>query len=115
MTEQTQQKRTGMGRVAFKARLQDIQKDVDAGYPLTIIYEKHKDGLGITYSQFARYAQRYIQREQVVVQDKPVKEVEDTVPMSKAHQTMSAQERRAAFASNAFFKPDPIPDKSKLI
>lgn len=50
----------GLGRVAFKTYLMDIQQEIEAGYPLTHIYEKRKDKLGITYSQFAKYVGKYI-------------------------------------------------------
>ena len=50
----------GLGRVAFKTYLMDIQQEIEAGYPLTHIYDKRKDKLGITYSQFAKYVGKYI-------------------------------------------------------
>ena len=51
----------GAGRVAFLARLDNIREMVQAGYPVISIYEQYGDGMGISYSQFARYVARYAQ------------------------------------------------------
>jgi hypothetical protein len=51
----------GAGRVAFLARLDSIRKMVEAGYPVISIYEQYGEGIGISYSQFARYVVRYVQ------------------------------------------------------
>ncbi|GGG51105.1 hypothetical protein GCM10008026_35420 [Chelatococcus composti] len=34
---------------------------VEEGYPVVLIYEQHGEGMGISYSQFARYVARYVQ------------------------------------------------------
>ena len=52
----------GIGRVAFLAHRAAIQQAVDEGWPLTAIYEKYKSELSITYSQFARYVARFIDK-----------------------------------------------------
>jgi Family of unknown function (DUF5338) len=60
MQDQTPGRGYGLGRVAFKSFSQEIRIDVEAGYPLTTIFAKYEDRLGITYSQFRRHVQRYI-------------------------------------------------------
>jgi hypothetical protein len=52
----------GAGRVAFLARLEDIKKRNAEGYPLFAIYQEYEKQLNISYSQFARYASRYMKR-----------------------------------------------------
>jgi hypothetical protein len=47
---QTSKGQYGRGRIAFKAHYVEIQQEIAAGYPLTHIYDKRKDKLGITYS-----------------------------------------------------------------
>jgi Family of unknown function (DUF5338) len=76
----------GLGRVAFKAHLADIQREMDAGYTMALIYEKRKASLGISYSQFARHVQRYIR---------------DVVP------------KRAPVIEEEFKKTEPIPALKK--
>lgn len=58
--DQTTKGKYGLGRVAFKAYFVEIHQEIEAGYTLTHIYDKRKDKLGITYSQFARYVGKYI-------------------------------------------------------
>ncbi len=58
--DQSSKGQYGLGRVAFKTYLVDIKQEIEAGYPLTHIYDKRKDKLGITYSQFAKYVGKYI-------------------------------------------------------
>ncbi|AWK88599.1 hypothetical protein [Azospirillum thermophilum] len=50
----------GAGRIAFLTILETVHKDVNQGYPLTVIYQRHAAKLGVSYSSFARYVQRYI-------------------------------------------------------
>lgn len=58
--EQSSKGLYGYGRVAFKTYLVDIHQEIESGYPLTHIYNKRKETLGITYSQFAKYVGKYI-------------------------------------------------------
>lgn len=62
MKKQTKNSFKGAGRVAFLAqpRKDRIQKMVDEGYPLTVIYEKYKDELNISYEQFTRHARKHL-------------------------------------------------------
>ncbi len=61
MTSETPSKKhRGAGRVPFLAHLQSIRSMVEAGWPLSAVYEKHQDVLEISYIQFTRYVGRYI-------------------------------------------------------
>lgn len=52
----------GIGRVTFIAHLAEITAELDAGRSLKAIYEQRRGRLGISYSQFARYVDRFIRR-----------------------------------------------------
>jgi hypothetical protein len=53
--------RQGLGRVRFLARLDTIREAVGKGYPLRMIYEEQqRNGLEISYSQFARYVNQFV-------------------------------------------------------
>ncbi len=60
MTDTPEKKRRGIGRVAFLARLDEFRKLIEAGWPITFIYEDHGKSIGLSYSQFARYIGKYI-------------------------------------------------------
>lgn len=54
---------TGAGRVAFLARLEEFRGLIQAGWPVTVIYENHGgDNTGLSYSQFTRYVGKYIRK-----------------------------------------------------
>ncbi len=53
----------GQGLVAFFALIDDFQKLIDAKQPMRMIYDAHKERLGIGYPQFTRYVGRYIRKE----------------------------------------------------
>lgn len=50
----------GEGRVAFLANIESIRKEVEAGWPLAAVYDRHSDKLNIKYMQFSRYVDQYI-------------------------------------------------------
>lgn len=50
--------RRRLGRIRFYAALDKIQKDIDAGFPITAVHDRHD--LGMSYSQFTRYVQRFV-------------------------------------------------------
>ena len=52
--------RRGLGRVSFLAKLSSITADLDAGYPMISVYEKHEKFLKVSYAQFTRYIKKYI-------------------------------------------------------
>lgn len=52
----------GIGRVTFMTHLADITAALDAGWPVKAVYESHRDRLGISYPQFARYVARIVRR-----------------------------------------------------
>jgi len=56
----TVEKRWGEGRVAFMAKLPEIQTALDAGQSLRMIYDAHEAALGISYSNFARYVAKHL-------------------------------------------------------
>ncbi len=60
----------GEGRVSFLANLESIRNEVEAGWPLQAVYDRHKDRLNIQYMQFHRYVQKFIKGESP---KKPVK------------------------------------------
>jgi hypothetical protein len=49
-----------MARAAFFARLDVIRGDLDQGWRMIAVYEKHAAELGVSYSQFTRYVRQYI-------------------------------------------------------
>jgi len=61
MTKTPKKGPTGAGRVAFLARLEEFRSLIQAGWPVTVVYENHGgDNTGLSYSQFARYVGKYI-------------------------------------------------------
>lgn len=53
-------RRLGDGRAAFISHIDALQKWVDSGRTLRAFYDDHESALGISYSQFARYAGDFI-------------------------------------------------------
>jgi Family of unknown function (DUF5338) len=63
MNESPDQKRMrGIGRVTFLAHLAEITAELDAGWPLKVVYENRSGRLGISYTQFTRYVDRIVRR-----------------------------------------------------
>lgn len=60
MTKELKTTVRGAGRVGFLARLDGIKQMAEAGYPLLSIYQKYESDVGISYSQFVKYVNRYI-------------------------------------------------------
>lgn len=60
MADKPEKMRRGVGRVAFLARLEEFRKLVDAGWPITSIYEDHGASTSLSYSQFVRYIGKYL-------------------------------------------------------
>lgn len=60
MADKPEKKRRGVGRVAFLAGLEEFRKLVDAGWPITSIYEDHGASTSLSYSQFVRYIGKYL-------------------------------------------------------
>jgi hypothetical protein len=71
----------GEGRVSFLAHLDSIRQEVEAGWPLQAVYDRHKDHLNIQYMQFHRYVSKYIKGE---VSPTPTKSGMDTAALGKA-------------------------------
>jgi hypothetical protein len=49
----------GVGRIALFARLDAINADLAAGWPMTAIYKRHMAALGISYSGFRKLVRRH--------------------------------------------------------
>ncbi|MBV8094549.1 MAG: hypothetical protein JO110_15255 [Acetobacteraceae bacterium] len=45
----------GVARVAFLAHRDEIQVELDAGWPIKAVYERRAEKLGMSYQQFHRY------------------------------------------------------------
>lgn len=52
----------GAGRIAFLAKCEAIQRELEAGHSLAAIYARHRDALGIGYVQFTRYVGVYLRQ-----------------------------------------------------
>ena len=53
-------KELGAGRVAFKARLDAIKREIEAERTVMSVWREYKNLVNISYSQFDRYVNRYI-------------------------------------------------------
>ena len=49
----------GIGRVAFFARIDTIRAELAQGWPLTAVYARHREALGIGYWGFCRLVARH--------------------------------------------------------
>jgi hypothetical protein len=95
MADTPEKIRRGVGRVAFLARLEEFRKLVDAGWPITCIYEDHGASTGLSYSQFVRYIGKYLRTpptrnrgdEQPDAQSEP-----DTTPETISRQHVAPQQ-----------------------
>lgn len=88
----------GEGLVSFLANLDSIRREVEAGWPLQAVYDRHQDRLSIQYMQFHRYVTKYVkgqtppQKSKSAVSQKadplakelpePVKRLNDPTPLS---------------------------------
>lgn len=112
----------GEGKVAFLANLSSIRTLIEEGWPIQAVYDKHRDKVNIKYMQFHRYVSKYIK-------DAPAgngpKEAAPVIgmppvptPVGSTKDTTATQEKPLAPTTSVpmtFFKPNAIPDKSKLI
>jgi hypothetical protein len=55
--------RRGAGRVAFLARIGAIREKLLAGHTLASVYDDHQKELGVSYSQFTRYVDKFIRND----------------------------------------------------
>src|SRR5258706_543821 len=67
--EKKSRARWGDGRVIFFALLPQIADELDSKIPITRIYSKHKDRLGISYRQFIRLVREYETKNKSVSSD----------------------------------------------
>ena len=52
--------RRGMGRVAFHALRETIRAELEAGYTVAMIYERHREAIPVSYEQLRAYIARDI-------------------------------------------------------
>lgn len=60
MEQRSGKKFRGEGRVQFLSHQETFRQEIEKGWPLTAVYERHKEKLDISYMQFSRYVQRFI-------------------------------------------------------
>lgn len=61
--ETAESPRRGDGKIAFLARLDTFQELFKAGHQQRKVFEKYESELGMSYSQFNRYVNKYIRAE----------------------------------------------------
>jgi hypothetical protein len=98
--EQSPKGQYGYGRVAFKTYLKEIHQEIESGYTLIHIYDKRKDKLGITYSQFAKYVGKYI--------------TGGGVRKSSTEHTVQVDPMTSAEAKSFSYVPQPVTPKKGL-
>ncbi len=82
---------TGAGRVAFLARLNEFRGLIQAGWPVTVVYENHGgDNTGLSYSQFARYVGKYIRKPTKRGAQQPTIPDEITIPVAPVPEQMQS-------------------------
>lgn len=72
--ESSKEKRLGAGRVAFLARIGVFKIKIDAGHTLKSVYEDHQEDLGISYSQFVYYVNKFIRGNKAEKQKNEIQE-----------------------------------------
>jgi|SRR5687768_3060657 len=77
----SKEKRLGAGRVAFLARRDVFREKIEAGHTMATVYEEYEKQLGISYSQFVHYVNRYIRSKPDG--DKPGIEATNKEPVKK--------------------------------
>lgn len=58
--DDTPKTRRGAGRVAFHALREIIKTELEAGYTVRMIYERHQEAIPVSYEQFRAYIARDI-------------------------------------------------------
>lgn len=99
--ESSKEKRLGAGRVAFLARVEVFKEKISAGHTMAAVYEDHQKELGISYSQFANYVNRYIR-------NKPANENEGEKPAVEPIKKDKQQKEKFTFDANAGNKRDDL-------
>jgi hypothetical protein len=96
--EPSKEKRLGTGRVAFLARIGVFTVKINAGHTMRMVYEDHQDELGISYSQFVNYVNRYIRK--IPNETKPNQAKE--TPATKTGDKESNKPKEAEFGQPEF-------------
>lgn len=82
-------KDVGVGRVAFKARLDAIKEMVDAGYTTAAIHRKYGSQLGIGYTQLNNYINKFIKSKPAFNEGK--EKEKPNIPASGERETTAKQ------------------------
>jgi hypothetical protein len=96
----------GYGRIQFLEKFDLIKKSIDDGWPVSMIYRKHKKDVHITYAQFCKYVNKF-------VYNKPKKS--NNVDISSAVKTNGMKEPLSHQPDASSFNYQPGYDKHKLI
>jgi|GEM_PF-3937956 len=105
----------GTGRVAFLARVSEFRNLLDAGWPITVIYDHHKgSNTGLSYSQFARYITKYIRSQKSKKETPPPAEVKPTnklITTINQENTNNTTIQSKKFKKTIPFHHDPLGNK----
>jgi hypothetical protein len=87
ISEGETKKYRGDGRVSFLAHLESIKTEIQEGWSIQAVYQRHSGQLDISYPQFVRYVRRYITGP--VTESNPMKLSQEAVspPILKAPKT----------------------------
>lgn len=59
-SERETKKYRGGGRVSFLAHLESFKLELNQGWPMRAVYDRHSEKLNMSYMQFSRYVHKYI-------------------------------------------------------
>jgi hypothetical protein len=109
----------GVGRAAFLAHAAAICAEIDQGWPMTKVYQKFKDQIGVGYRQFSRHVRTHQFQKQKAAQRSPGAAVQTP---SSARTTVSAEPHRSPIQEapgggygQRQFKYDPSVNKNELV
>jgi len=91
----------GVGRVAFFARIDKIRAELAQGWPLTAVYARHKEALGIGYWGFCRLVVRHAADARPV----PIKAVKAPVPSVEGPDAHAGQQPPRTFNHDPIERP----------
>jgi hypothetical protein len=91
----------GSGLVSFWARIDEIKAEIEKKRPVLAIYDDYDGGLGISYSQFARYVREHIKGEsQGKKEEKPEK---SSAKKGRASEEETLQKLKKPFTEKDMF------------
>lgn len=101
----------GVARVAFIAHLDTIAAELDAGWPIKAVYEKHSASLNMSYAQFARYVDQIVRRgHRTTSQARPSPHPPSPADLPRLAAPVTAPEgnRHAGYRAARTFNHDPL-------